>query len=88
MRTAHVAPVPMDVASLSARGAVRATKVSRSAAKPRGAVLALRPSTRTVCAAVVPPEVLTNAVPVPVNGDAAHVTCGTHTRLSPEVSAV
>jgi hypothetical protein len=59
---------------LSARAAVRSTKVSRCAAKSRGA-LALRPMP-VVATAAVPSEVLANTVPVPVNGDAAHVTCG------------
>ena len=75
MRHTHVAPAPL-VASLSARAAVRATKVSRCGAKARGAAVLRVTRSPAVAAAVVPSETLTNTVPVPVNGDAAHVTCG------------
>jgi hypothetical protein len=76
MRHTRVAPVPLGVTSLSARAAVRSTKVSRCAAKSQGTrTLALR-SVPVVATAAVPSEVLANTVPVPVNGDAAHVTCG------------
>ena len=72
----HLAPAPLGaVASLSARTAVRGAKVFRAGAKARGAPLVLRRSPSTVAAAtVVPSEVLGNAVPL--NNDAAHVTCG------------
>ena len=76
----HLAPAPLGaVASLSARTAVRGAKVFRAGAKARGAPLVLRRSPSTVAAAnVVPSEVLGNAVPL--NNDAAHVTCGASPR--------